>query len=173
MPLKAYSIRNSVLLLLILLYIMMTGGGAYEQLNVTRVVAEAPPRSLAMLQGPYGFNPVLFWITFRPLTLLLFIIAAIVTFRTPQRRLLLTALFIDICVILATYLYFAPETGSILSVPYADNTDPELLNRVNVWKNLNYIRLAAMLGACWILLRTYGLAVADSTGSLSKSRIES
>jgi hypothetical protein len=167
MPLPTYTIRNTAFLLLILLYIMMTGGGVYEQLNVTRVVAEAPPRSLAMLQGPYGFNPVLFWITFRPITLLLIVAAAIVTFKTPARRLVLTAFFIDVCVILSTYLYFAPETGSILSVPYADNANPELSDRVTLWKNLNYIRLGAMLTACWFMLKAYGVIVSNGPRPLS------
>lgn len=150
---------------------MMTGGGAYEQLNVTRVVAEAPPRSLAMLQGPYAFNPVFFWITFRPLTLLLFVAAAVATFRTSARRLVLTALAIDIAVILTTYLYFAPETGSILQVPYADKTDPHLLKRVTLWKNLNYVRLAAMFASSWILVKSYGLVMADSARTVTMANL--
>jgi hypothetical protein len=42
-----------------------------------------------------------------------------------------------------TMLYFAPETGVIAGAAYSDSVDPQLLDRAQLWKNLNIIRLLA------------------------------
>jgi hypothetical protein len=68
------NLAQGSLVALCLFYIIMLGGGNYEQLNVTSVVTAAPPKSLYMMQGEYGFSPIKFWVIFRPLTILLFIV---------------------------------------------------------------------------------------------------
>jgi hypothetical protein len=133
----------------------MLGGGNYEQLNVTSTVASAPPKSFAMMQGPYGFNPVKFWVTFRPLTILLFLMSIVLNwhYSTIRRKLILVSFALDIAVILATYLYFAPETGVLMDVPYNDNlVNEDLLNRAQRWKNLNLVRLGGIYLSSLFLL---------------------
>ncbi|MBL7876902.1 MAG: hypothetical protein JNL53_14635 [Cyclobacteriaceae bacterium] len=145
------SLANILLFSLVLFYLVMLGGGNYEQLNVTSLLASAPPESLAILQGPYGFNPVKFWVIFRPLTILLFLGAIIFNWRsTIRRKLLLTAFTIDCAITLSTFLYFAPETA-VLTAPdlYLDSTG---VTRIQLWKNLNWIRLGAFYAASLFLL---------------------
>lgn len=151
-----HRIADYSLLLLTLFYLIMLGGGNYEQLTITSLVSSAPPKSLAMLQGPYGFNPVKFWVTFRPLTILLFIVALFINWRvsTFRRKLLLFAFGIDWAITLSTFLYFAPETSVITSVKFESTTiDEILLERMQLWKNLNWIRLGGFyIGAILLLV---------------------
>ena len=134
---------TTVLFLLTLFYIIMLGGGTYEQITVTSVVSSAPPKSLSMLQGDYGFNPVRFWVLFRPLTILLFIGAIILNWPSSLRRkLILIAFAFDCCVTLATFLYFAPETGVIMNTEFnSEIASTGLFERMQLWKKLNWIRL--------------------------------
>lgn len=148
-------IANVILFALTLLYLIMLGGGNYEHINVTPVITQAPPLSSAMLQGPYGFSPIRFWVTFRPLTILLFVAALAVHWKQSRQRrnLLLMAFLLDVLVTLATFLYFAPETGVITQYSAsATHVDAGLLNRALLWKNLNLLRLLTMYGAAVILL---------------------
>lgn len=148
-------LANISLILLALFYLIMLGGGNYEHMNVTTVVASAPPGSFAMMQGSYGFNPVKFWVTFRPLTILLFLVAIISnwSFTTERRNLLLTAFALDAVVILATFLYFAPATEVFVSATYQENhIDEALLKNAQRWKNLNIFRLVTIYISSSLLL---------------------
>jgi hypothetical protein len=143
------------LIALCLFYITMLGGGNYEQLNVTTLVTSAPPKSLYMLQGEFGFSPIKFWVLFRPLTILLFIVAIVANwkFSPSRRRLVLIAFAIDLATTVATFIYFAPETGVILGARYTpDSVDGSLLQKAQLWKNLNWIRLAAFYASGILLL---------------------
>lgn len=153
---------NFSLIALSLFYLVMLGGGNYEQLNVTHTVASAPPKSLAMLQGPYGFNPVKFWAIFRPLTILLFIAALVFNWRvsTRRRKLLIVAFVIDWAVTLATFLYFAPETGIMVAAKYDSSAvDPILTGRLQLWESLNWLRLGGFYAASILLLMALNTSI--------------
>jgi hypothetical protein len=139
-------LANITVFALTLFYIIMLGGGNYEHLNVTPIITSAPPKSLSMLQGPFGFNPIKFWVTFRPLTILLFITAIILNWKISSRRrqLLIASFIVDVAVTIATFTYFAPEAGVIATAPF-DSTriDTKLFERAQLWKELNLIRLMA------------------------------
>ena len=155
MPLSINNrLANVTLFALTLFYIMMLGGGTYEQINVASVITAAPPKSLAMLQGPYHFSPVKFWVIFRPITILLFILALGFHWRAGglRKKILLFSFGIDILVTIATFAYFAPETGVIAGGPYSNTVDPLLVERAQLWKNLNLIRLGAFYGVAGMLL---------------------
>jgi hypothetical protein len=149
-------LANATLIVLALFYLIMLGGGNYEQLTITNLVTSAPPKSLYILQGPYGFKPIIFWVIFRPITLILFIIALVGNWNHTlgRRNLLLIAFGIDILTTIATFSYFAPETGVIAGAKYDPAIVDEIqLQRAQLWKNLNWIRLGGFyLGSLLILL---------------------
>src|SRR4051812_23083625 len=149
---------NIVLIALTLFYLVMLGGGNYEHMNITPVITSAPPQSLQMLQGPYGFNPVRFWGTFRSITFILFISSLLFFWKRPgiSKRLLIIAFSIDILITLSTFLYFSPEAGVIVST-----TDSSMINRAHLWKNLNGLRLGAFYIVSILLL----IALTTSNGS--------
>jgi hypothetical protein len=148
-------LANITVFSLALFYIIMLGGGNYEHLNVTPVITSAPPKSLSMLQGPFGFNPVKFWVTFRPLTILLFIAAIALNWKASRQRrnLLIISFLVDVAITITTFTYFAPEAGVIATAPF-DNTriDASLLKRAQLWKDLNLLRLLAFYTVGIILL---------------------
>lgn len=137
---------------LTLAYAMMLGGGMYEQVNVTHKIASAPPQSLAMMQGPYGFHPLRFWIIFRPITILLFLISLALLWKSDVRTRVAGAFAIDMLITVATYAYFAPETGVIAGVPFAETIDPALQLRAQRWETWNWVRVSAFFAGCWLLL---------------------
>lgn len=65
------------IMLLCLFYMIMLGGGNYEQMNVTKLIATAPPASFDILIGEFSFSPVPFWVMFRPLTIVLFLVTVV------------------------------------------------------------------------------------------------
>lgn len=148
-------VANTSLILLTLFYLIMFGGGNYEHMNITTVVASAPPKSFAMMQGPYGLNPVKFWVTFRPVTILLFLIVIVSnwSFMAKRRKLIFAAFTLDVAVILATFLYFAPATEVFVSASYQENHINEaLFQKAQLWKNLNILRLGAIYISSILLL---------------------
>ena len=153
--LNSYKLKMAdiILICLTLLYIMMLGGGCYEQLTVTNLVTSAPPKSLYMLQGPFGFKPIIFWIIFRPITIILFLFAIVANWKYSRRKILLFAFGVDLIATIATFAYFAPETGAIVGATYhPDIVDPALFERAQLWKNLNWIRVAGFCVGSALLL---------------------
>lgn len=150
------SLADISLISLTLFYIMMLGGGSYEQLTVTNMVTSAPPKSLYMLQGPFGFKPMIFWIIFRPITVILFLFAILSNWKhsLSKRKLLLIAFGIDLITTIATFVYFAPETGVIVGTTYHPGiVDPLLFERAQRWKNLNWVRVGGFcVGSVFLLL---------------------
>jgi hypothetical protein len=163
-PTSRKHLANIFLFALTISFLILLGGGNYETINVTHRVASAPPKSLAMFQGPYGFFPIFFWIIFHPLTELLFVLALIFNWKVSRyrRKLLLIAFGGTIIIRVVTMLYFAPETGVIASAPFSDTVDPELLLRTQVWERLNYVRLAAYYGIGVLLVFAVNRSVVDS-----------
>lgn len=146
---------DASLIALALFYLIMLGGGNYEQLTITNLVTSAPPKSLYILQGPYGFKPMIFWVIFRPVTILLFVIAIILNWNHSRQRkkFLVVAFGIDMLATIATFTYFAPETGVIASAKHDPTfVDQIQFQRAQLWKNLNWIRLGGFyLGSMLIL----------------------
>ncbi len=151
-----FKLADASLIALALFYLIMLGGGNYEQLTITNLVTSAPPKSLYILQGPYGFKPMIFWVIFRPITILLFMVALIANWNhsRPRRNFLLIAFDVDVLTTIATFTYFAPETAVIANAKYdSDVVDEILFQRAQLWKNLNWVRLAGFyLGSLMLLL---------------------
>jgi hypothetical protein len=150
-----FKLADISLISLTLFYVMMLGGGTYEQLTVTHVVTSAPPKSLYMLQGPFGFKPIIFWIIFRPITIILFLLAIASNWKhsLATRKLLLFAFSIDLIITAATFTYFAPETGVIVGAAYhADSVDPALFEQAQLWRNLNWVRVGGFYASSVLLL---------------------
>lgn len=150
-----FKLANASLILLTLFYIILLGGGNYEQLNVTTLVCSAPPKSLYMLQGPYGFKPMTFWVIFRPITILLFVFSLIANwnYSVKRRKILLGALLVDVIITIATFTYFAPQTAVIAGAQYDSSLLDEVqFQQAQLWKNLNWLRLGGFYAGGLLLL---------------------
>lgn len=148
------NLANIFLFALTISFLILLGGGNYETVNIVHRVASAPPKSLAMFQGPYRLFPVFFWAFFHPLTELLFVLALIFNWKVSmyRRKLLLIAFGGMVVLRIVTMLYFAPETGVITSVPFSDTVDPQLQERMQRWEFWNYLRLAVNYAIAVLLI---------------------
>ncbi len=80
------SISNIMLILASMSFTCIIGAGLYEHLTLVPVWSSAPPASLYMFQGKYGFDSALFWQTIHPVTVLLFIAALATNWKTGRRN---------------------------------------------------------------------------------------
>lgn len=86
-------IRTFILILASISYIIVIGAAVYEHAAIVPVWTQAIPASLSMFQGEYGITPAAFWRAIHPVTLLLFVVALIMNWRS-RRRLPILVTFI-------------------------------------------------------------------------------
>ena len=151
-------LRDWAYVLLCVSFSLVLGAGVYEHLAVWPYAYAAPPASLSMFQGAYGLNGGAFWAKIHPVTLLLFVVVAVLTWRTPRRLHVLVPLLGYIVILAVTSTYFVPELLAINATPYRDAVDPELLARSLRWERLSLVRL--FVAVPLVLYLVVGLAKA-------------
>ena len=134
------SIKTATLMGLIISYFLVLGADIFGQLAIAVTAFEAPPRSLAMFQGDYVYDSGPFWRVLTSVTTVLAALALALNWRT-QRRLLLLVFFVAFMVINAISLaYIFPTYIELVSSPFSDSVDPELLVRTEGWRRLALAR---------------------------------
>lgn len=121
-------------------YFVLLGADIFGQVAIAVTAFEAPPRSLAMFQGDYVYDSGPFWRAATSLTTVLAFLALLSNWKTPRRALVL-AFVVAFLVINAVSLgYIFPAYGELVSSPYSDSLDPELLGRARSWQRLAMTR---------------------------------
>jgi hypothetical protein len=88
---KAPLLPNLTLALAAVGALLQAGAQLFAVLVIVGTVTQAPPRSLAMYAGEYGYNSAPFWERVPPLILVLLLVALAANWRTPRRRFVLGA----------------------------------------------------------------------------------
>jgi hypothetical protein len=132
--------KNILYALTCLSFSAIIGAAIYEHIALWPAAFAEPPRSLSVFQGPYRLNAAPFWQSIHPVTLLLFTITLIVSWRTQRRKFILIALAGYVLILAATFIYFVPELLDLTGTPYADTVDPSLQTRGSRWINLSLVR---------------------------------
>lgn len=114
-------------------YFIQIGAGVFALAMIGRVVSAAPPRSLAMLQGEYGYDSSAFWQAVPPVTGALFLLAIIANWRTRRRGLLLGAFAAFALTGAVTVMFFEPLFAEVVAGGYRDAVDPVLQRRAAAW----------------------------------------
>ena len=127
------NIRNTTLMALIISFFMQIGAQLFALSVVASTIAEAPPRSFAILEGQYRYDSSPFWGTVPPITGLLFIVALIANWTTPRRKLLLASFGLFLIGGLVAGLLLEPEFATITATGYNDKVDPALQSRAANW----------------------------------------
>jgi len=127
-------------------FTIILGAGIYEHLSLVPQWSSAPPESLAMFQGEYGLDPSAFWTKIHPVTMLLFIITLITSWRSERRINVLIAFGGYFIVMIITFIYYVPELIDITSTEYSTTINEELTNRANLWEILSLLRLLVIIG---------------------------
>ena len=127
------NIRNFALMALIVSCFVQVGAQLFAISIMASTIAEAPPRSFAILEGTYGYDSSAFWSTVPPITGLLFIVALILNWKTSRRALLLAAFGLFIIGGLIAGMLLEPEFAAITAAGYSDKVDPALQSRAASW----------------------------------------
>lgn len=144
---------NISLIALAASFLLQIGAGFFALAVVARVLTAAPPRSLSMLQGPYGYNSSTFWQIAPAITGVFFVAALITNWRTSRRTLLLIAFSIFALGGIVTGAFLAPLFSEIAAVGYSDLVDAALQERATLWYNADWsVRCAELLAGLLLLV---------------------
>jgi len=91
------NLPNLTLMALVASCFIQIGAQLFALSVVASTVAEAPPRSFAMLEGEYGYNSTTFWDIVPTITFVLLLIALVTNWKNQRRKLLLVAFTMFVC----------------------------------------------------------------------------
>jgi hypothetical protein len=132
--------RNLVYILTCLSFSVICGAAVYEHVALWPNAFDKLPASLTAFQGEYALNSAPFWMSIHPITLVLFIIAGIMHWKTERKRHLLYPLISYLAVLTATFIYFVPELLGLIGSPYSNTYDEALTARASRWEILSIAR---------------------------------
>lgn len=144
--------RNLTLMALITSCFLQLGGQLFAISVVVSTIAEAPPRSFAILEGEYRYDSSAFWNIVPMVTGVLFLIAIIANWTSSRRWLLLTAFALFVLGGLLAGFLLEPEFASITATGYSDTVDPTLQSRAAQWYALDWGVWVVGLAAGLLLL---------------------
>jgi hypothetical protein len=108
------TIPNLTLIPALVAALLQAGAQLFAVAVVVGTVTKAPPRSLAMYAGEYGYNSGPFWEVIPTVTLVFLLIALVGNWRTPRRRLVLTAVALFIAAGLLTVFVMGPVQEAVV-----------------------------------------------------------
>lgn len=130
-----------------LVYFLMNGAQIFETAVIVPKWTAAPPESLHLLRGKYGLDFKMFWIVMHTIHEITFVIAIIFCWKLdPIRNWMLILFGIHFLVRVWTLTYFAPNIIEFQRIANSAYDGAGLLQRVNLWRMLNYIRVAIFIG---------------------------
>lgn len=132
--------KNLFYILLCLSFSLICGAAVYEHVVVWPNAFASLPRSLSAFQGEYALNSAPFWMMIHPVTMVLFIIALIVSWRTERKKHVLYSLIVYVVILATTFTWFVPELLDLVNTPYSDTYDASLTSRGSRWETLSIIR---------------------------------
>ena len=145
------SLANVTLIALIVSCFAQIGAQLFAISMIARVVQSAPPRSFAILEGPYSYDSSAFWQTVPPITTVLFLVALIANWKTDRRKLLLGAFTLFLIGGVVAGVYLEPMFAKMIAIGYRDVVDPDLQARAATWYALDW--------GVWVLGLAAGIAL--------------
>lgn len=126
-------------------FAVVIGAAVYEHLAVVPKWTAAPPQSLSMFRGQYGLYAQAFWIPVHPITLVLFVMTLVASWKSERRLNVLVAFAGYFAVLAITFAFFVPELIEITSTPFSETVSPDLTARAQLWEKLSLVRLAVLI----------------------------
>jgi hypothetical protein len=127
------SLPNVTLIALIVSCFVQIGAQLFAISIIARVVHSAPPRSFAILEGPYRYDSSAFWQIVPPITAVLFLVALIGNWKTDRRKLILGAFALFLIGGVVAGVYLEPMFAKMIAIGYRDVVDPDLQARAATW----------------------------------------
>jgi len=142
--------------------LLQAGAQLFAVAVIVGTVTKAPPRSLAMYAGEYGYNSGPFWETMPTVTLGLMLIALVGNWRTPRRRLLLAAVALFVAAGLFTVFVMSPAQDAVVRAGYRDAVDDALRIQAARWHMLDWASWALTLSVGVVLAAALAVRVPDA-----------
>lgn len=141
---ESYLSRAELWMLITLLaYFLMNGAQIFETAVLVPKWTANPPETFSLLANKKGASLKVFWIILHSLHELTFILAIIFCWKiVPIRNGLLIIFAIHFAVRVWTLSYFATNIIEFQKIAEGLSSTTDLVKRVNLWKILNYIRVA-------------------------------
>ena len=154
---RAVNIPNACLLALVVSCFLQLGAQLFALSVVVSTLAEAPPRSFAILEGGYRYDSSAFWDIVPMITGVLFLVAIVANWTSSRRWLLLAAFALFVLAGLLAGVFLEPQFASLTAAGYNDTVDPVLQSRAARWYTLDWgvwvVGLAAGLFLLVAMLR--------------------
>ena len=147
-----HQFRNISLMALTMCAIIQTGAQLFAVTIVARTVTKAPPRSFAILTGEYAYDSRPFWDIVPMITLILFLIALAVNWKTVRRKFLLAALGLFFIGGIIAMVFLEPTFNSMFARGFADHVDPVMQQEAATWFLLDCASWAVGFMSCVLLL---------------------
>ncbi len=129
-----------------LAYFLMNGAQIFETAVIVPKWTASAPESFQMFKDKHGLDFKPFWIAIHSLHEITFILAIICCWQLgPIRNWLLILFAIHFGVRAWTLAYFAPNIIEFQKIANGANYSGDLISRVNLWRALNYVRVAIFI----------------------------
>lgn len=161
--LRTPTIPNLSLIPAVVAALLQAGAQLFAIAVVVSTVTEAPPRSLAMYAGEYGYDSGPFWELMPTVTLGLLLIALVGNWRTPRRRLLLAAVALFIAAGLFTVFVMGPAQEAVVGAGYSDAVNETLRVQAVRWQMLDWASWALTLSVGVVLAASLAVRVPEAT----------
>jgi hypothetical protein len=143
--------KNLIYILICLSFSLICGAAVYEHVVIWPRAFAAIPVSLTAFQGEHALDNGNFWKFIHPITLVLFIIAIAMNWKTDRKKNVLIPFIIYVLILVSTFAWFLPELMELVHTPYSNTNDEALTSRGSRWEVLSIIR-AVVLFATAIFL---------------------
>lgn len=141
-------LRTISLMLSIVLWGTLLGGVAYSHLVYFPVYLSGLPDSAVLVNGPYGLNEGIFWMTIHPLLILSLIVTLALNWGLQSRRkLILVSFVVYVVILIISFLYFVPELMAFKQSPVSGLSRADWLARGQRWQILSWVRGAICYAA--------------------------
>lgn len=137
--------------------LIQAGAQLFAVVVVVGTVTQAPPRSLAMFAGDYGYDSDAFWNVVPMVTSVTLLSALCFNWKTPRRRLLVGAGVTYVIAGLFAAFVLEPVQADVVSIGYSDAVDESLRSLAARWRTLD--RFSCALALAVGLLASFALAV--------------
>ena len=164
-PLRAPTLANLSLIPAVVAALLQAGAQLFAIAVVVGTVVQAPPRSLAMYAGEYGYDSGPFWDVMPTVTFGLLLVALAGNWRTPRRRLILAAVALFIAAGLFTVFVMGPAQAAVVGAGYRDTVDEALRLQAARWHSLDWAAWALTLGTGVVLAASLAVRVPQATAT--------
>jgi len=161
------TIANLSLIPAVVCALLQAGAQLFAVVVIVGTVTAAPPRSLAMYAGEYGYNSGPFWEVMPTVTLSVLLLALAGNWRTPRRRLLLAAVALFIAAGLFSVFVMGPAQAVVVGAGYSDTVDGALRIQAARWHALDWVSWALTLSTGVVLAASLAVRVTEATGTSS------